>query len=170
MLLYTKHVSGEPDQEWAMSRPIWHDLSDYDLVDVTPHDNVSAEERLAAEWHVVQWCTEHLAEQGARIREYWKEGNLRGTREQAVQYQLDKLEPCVEALRLERKFPQLRNTTPPSLDDFYPYAREKLTCPVLIRIIDKLQLRKYQQDPRLQYNLLLQSAGDLEQLDYMMKN
>jgi hypothetical protein len=56
---------------WANTRPRWHDVSDYELVDITPHDGISQQEQLRMEWEIVQWATALLGRQGEFIRECW---------------------------------------------------------------------------------------------------
>ena len=169
MLLYLKHNGRQEDMTWAENRAPWHDTSDYELVDITPHDNISDEERLHMEEETVRWATARLGDQGARKRQYWLEGNIGDDPRRLLQFQLDKIEASVEAIRYGVQFPELRNARPFSLDRFYAYTRSKLTDPLLITTLDTLNERQYTHDARLQYNTLLILGADLDRFHHIMR-
>jgi hypothetical protein len=54
------------------------------------------------------------------------------------------------------------------LDRFYGYTRPRLTDPSLVRILDTLDEREYAHAPRIQYQVLLGTKGDLKKFHSLM--
>jgi 5'-deoxynucleotidase YfbR-like HD superfamily hydrolase len=147
-----------------------HDYSDDFALDIPPHYNWTGEQKFALEWYAVQKAACKLGALGAEICEDWLDIALRRIPEAGPIIELDKLCTVPRALDYKHEHPELWERKPLGLQDFFPYARKKLTCPALIAIADKLMLEEYKGVSAVQqYHLLLSLGGDIERFDYLMK-
>jgi hypothetical protein len=140
-----------------------HDMSDAVDLDIIPADKIAAEVKHERERIATQQVLEKLGPAGLQYLKRWDEFEERKTREAVVAFHFDNIAPVVRALQLER--------TPEYFDrvqNFYPYARGRVTDDEFLRIHDILMARKYPDiDPIRQYELLLLFKGNVETFDYV---
>jgi putative hydrolases of HD superfamily len=140
-----------------------HDLVECIAPDWTPHDGISPEEKRKGEEAAIIEVSERLR-LGRWLVDEWHDYERRESPEALLVYELDKADPVIKAQAYKNNFDRIVNhylghgaqldalvevTKLPaedalaqcrrSLDEFYPYAREKVSNPDLIGIMDRMQ-------------------------------
>ncbi len=176
----------------AVDLGMWHDFAEGLEEDYLPGE-VRPEEKQRLEGEAIRTITKHSSKKGM-VRRIWKEYDEQKTLEAQLVYQLDKLDPSVQALFYEENFGQierfyrdnpgrvadLKRRYPgvpeeglfpamrERLEEFYPHTREQLTDPLLITAFDELMKRERNgMDPYMKYYTLLMCKGDREKYGKM---
>jgi 5'-deoxynucleotidase YfbR-like HD superfamily hydrolase len=137
-----------------------HDIVEAIAEDVTPKDNISAADKLKAEEKAIVELAERLKAPWLSV--LWHDYERKDSVESMLVYQLDKVDPCIKAVAIDRAFGRIdkfyqenpkeyRNLVQiypekdpilscrESLKTFYPAARKKITEPELVAVLDKAQ-------------------------------
>ncbi|MEK6964530.1 MAG: HD domain-containing protein [Nanoarchaeota archaeon] len=126
------------------------DTANYDLVDMmamhdwpeaitgdpTPHDGLDPKVKHDLE-HAAMIEITHGIPDGKKCLDTWLEYDAAQTPNAIIAKQLDKLDAAVKALYYESL------GFKSAVSDFYPYTREKLTDPRLIRVFERLMKRDF---------------------------
>jgi putative hydrolases of HD superfamily len=123
------------DSMKVMKVGLFHELGEIYGGDITPRDNISADEKFAREYASVK-KTFSGTKLAVRHVQIWLEYARQETPEARFVKQVDKLETALQTNLFERLGHR-------GLDDFFPYMQERISSPELRYIMeDLLKLRK----------------------------
>ncbi len=129
-----------------------HDWGEAIIGDITPHDKVDPREKRRLETAAMRRITSPLPF-GDKVMDLWLEYENGTTVQAKTAKQLDKLDAAVMALVYEdRGF---------NVSEFYPYTRERLSDPVLLRVFDILLRREHdlRNSHNVYFGLLAEARG-----------
>ena len=89
----------ELDRERALAMAVLHDLPEVRAGDITPHDNVSADDKHRREAE----AADALLRDQPRLRAIWQEYTDHRTPESRLVHQLDKLDMALQAIRYRQR-------------------------------------------------------------------
>ncbi len=112
-----------------------HDWPEKIAGDPTPFDGLEPRVKRDREYRAMQQITRDI-QGGEKYLELWLEYDAAQTSNAVIAKQLDKLDTAVKALYYE-------NLGFTAMSDFYPYVREKLKDPRLIRVFDRMMIRDF---------------------------
>jgi 5'-deoxynucleotidase YfbR-like HD superfamily hydrolase len=137
----------------------FHDMAEALVPDFTPHDNISPKDKHELEKKSIQILKLLVDPITAKFMEQsFLEYDAKQTLESKLLTQLDKYCVVPESLTHEDKFPKVEN--------MYEYARNKISCPILIQTHEILMSRELKGacDQSDLYNSLLLTGADLPQI------
>ena len=141
---------------------LFHDAPEWLAPDFTPGE-VTPEEKHRIEREALEKLVEIEGSKVHFIRDLWLEYEARKTPEADAVFQLDKLDPSVQALGYEQAWPVVRR--------FYPYTRRHLADPMLVKTFGILMEKRYPNiEPYSQYFALLRNNADEEKFHLEMSS
>jgi putative hydrolases of HD superfamily len=132
----------------AVTMAYVHDMAESLIPDFTPFDPITKEEKYDLEEKAVMQLTATLGTRGVVLRCFWLEYAEGLSRESQLVHQLDKFDAAVQALEYEKQGY--------TVQDFYPYTRERLHNAHLLSVFDTLQSTRPQNSYRTYFTLLQQ--------------
>ncbi|MCA9308962.1 HD domain-containing protein [Candidatus Saccharibacteria bacterium] len=131
VMMFVKRLKLSVDLNKVLLMALLHDIGETVIGDITPHDNVSIDDKHRQEAEAVQAI---LQENGLEeLFQLWKEFEECATPEAKLVFQLDKMDAYLQA----RQY-QLDKA---GLDEFAASTRSSLTDEKLIELLDELENR-----------------------------
>ncbi len=132
-LIASKHCDIRVDRAKCVALALIHDLAESIVGDITPHDGVSASQKLERETAAMQKLSQTLGD--AEIMDLWREYASGVTSESKFVRDIDAIETVLQALEYE----QLGTAASERFDEFWATALRKVTLPSTKSILEDLR-------------------------------
>lgn len=123
------------DSDKLMKMSLIEDIGESIIGDITPHDDVSEEEKIDREEKAVEELSNILEDE--EVLELWREFEKGNSKEAKIAKQADNLEMTMQALRYEKEHGKSEK-----MNEFYDYTEERLSHPRLKEIFQEIKERR----------------------------
>lgn len=125
------------DKNKCVQMALIHDVCECVVGDITPHDNISMEEKTRLEKKAMESLFKKIDE---NIIQLWEEYDKKETPEAIFVSEIDKIETVLQAYEYENE--QNQKNEKLDLIEFYNYAEKRIKNPELIEIINILKSKR----------------------------
>jgi len=122
------------DKDKCIQMALIHDIAEAIVGDITPHDNISTNEKHELEEKAIKSMFKDLGKND--LIELWLEYKEQRSPEAKFIKELDKIETILQTSEYEQKYPQL------NLSEFWPDTESKIKDPRLIEIFNLLKEKR----------------------------
>ena len=121
------------DKDKCIKMGLMHDITESIVGDITPHDNVSKEEKNKREMEAINVLTQDLNNE---IKDLWIEFEEKKTPESIFVNQLDKIEMIFQAIEYEKRNKNI------NFDEFWEYTRKNIKDNKLEELYNLLLMKR----------------------------